>query len=68
MAIESLEDQTGSGGDQQIRLAEGERIRTEFSYKYTREDFEARAAAAGLTVHKVWTDPVKLFSVFGVRP
>ena len=63
MAIESLEDQTVRLGSAEIQLDEGEQIRTEHSYKYSLEDFEALSADADLTVERVWTDPDELFSV-----
>ncbi len=63
MAIESCEDQTVTIGEQEISLEEGERIRTEYSYKYTLEDFGELSAAVDLSVRKVWTDPDALFSV-----
>lgn len=42
---------------------DGESIRTEYSYKYTLNDFASRAAAAGWTIDTVWTDDAGLFSV-----
>ena len=50
-------------GGVEIALAEGERIRTEYSHKFTLEDFAALASTAGLEVERVWTDPAELFSV-----
>jgi dimethylhistidine N-methyltransferase len=50
-------------GDRQIALAAGETVHTESSYKYTPERFAALAAAAGLRVQSVWTDPRSLFSI-----
>jgi L-histidine Nalpha-methyltransferase len=47
----------------QIAFAEGEAIHTEWSYKYTVEDFRALAASAGFTPRAVWCDPNRLFSV-----
>jgi dimethylhistidine N-methyltransferase len=46
-----------------IAFAEGEAIHTEWSYKYTVEDFRALAASAGFTPRAVWCDPNRLFSV-----
>jgi dimethylhistidine N-methyltransferase len=47
----------------QFAFAEGEAIHTEWSYKYTVEDFRALAASAGFTPRAVWCDPSRLFSV-----
>ncbi|GAB4193349.1 MAG: L-histidine N(alpha)-methyltransferase [Roseiflexaceae bacterium] len=46
-----------------VHFAAGETIHTECSYKYSLEGFAAMAAAAGLRVQKVWTDPKAWFSV-----
>lgn len=46
-----------------FEFAAGEVLRTEYSHKYTLEQFAALAAAAGLTVRQVWTDSAALFSV-----
>jgi len=47
----------------QFAFAEGEAIHTEWSYKYTVEDFRALAASAGFSPRAVWCDPHRLFSV-----
>ena len=47
----------------QFAFAEGEAIHTEWSYKYTVEDFRALAASAGFVPRAVWCDPGRLFSV-----
>jgi L-histidine Nalpha-methyltransferase len=47
----------------QFAFAEGEAIHTEWSYKYTVEDFRSLAASAGFTPRAVWCDPNRLFSV-----
>ena len=47
----------------QIAFAEGEAIHTEWSYKYTVEDFRALAASAGFVPRAVWCDANRLFSV-----
>lgn len=46
-----------------IAFAEGERITTEYSYKYEIAGLHALAARAGYAVVRVWTDPEALFSV-----
>ena len=50
-------------GAHEFELAEGETIRTEYSYKYTLEGFAERAEATGLRVERVWTDAAGLFSI-----
>ena len=65
MVIEliSSRDQMVSSGDERIEIADGERILTEYSHKYTLDGFAAMAETAGFEVAKVWTDPRQLFSV-----
>jgi len=50
------------GGER--RLAEGERIHTENSYKYTVEGFDRLLREAGFTRTACWTDPQRWFAVF----
>jgi dimethylhistidine N-methyltransferase len=45
-------------------FARGEKIITEFSYKYTQEGFGRLAASAGFRLARAWTDPQQLFAVF----
>ncbi len=63
MHLESLKAQTIAVGGQSFDFAEGEKIHTENSYKYSVEDFGALAGRAGFDVRKTWTDPDQLFSV-----
>lgn len=49
------------GGER--RFAAGERILTEYSYKYTLEGFEALLARAGLRGMRAWTDARGWFAV-----
>ena len=63
MHLRSRIDQTVTVAGEPIAFAEGETIRTEYSYKYTLDDFEALAAEAGLAVEQVWTDDQSYFSV-----
>jgi dimethylhistidine N-methyltransferase len=44
-------------------FAEGEAIHTEYSHKYTVEDFRALAQSAGFIPRSVWTDDDRLFSI-----
>lgn len=60
-----------SQGDHSVRIEDrrfdfeaGERIVTEFSYKYTPEGFSQLARAAGFELDKMWTDADNLFGVF----
>jgi dimethylhistidine N-methyltransferase len=46
-----------------IAFAEGEAIHTEWSHKYTVEDFRALAVQAGFSPRAVWCDPNRLFSL-----
>ena len=59
-----------SRGEQLVRighrafpLAEGEAIRTEYSYKYSPADLRRLAAAGGYEVRRLWTDDRNYFSV-----
>ncbi len=63
MHLRSRGNQTVTVAGEPIAFAEGETIRTEYSYKYTLDDFEALAAEAGLGVEEVWTDDRSYFSV-----
>ena len=63
MRLDSTSDQRIRIGDEEITIAEGEAILTEYSHKYTLEGFAALAREAGFDVTRVWTDANKLFSV-----
>ena len=63
MHLESLHDQTVHVGGETFSFLTGETICTEYSHKYSLEEFAALADGAGLRVAKVWTDPAALFSV-----
>lgn len=56
-------DQVVSIGGEQIRVARGEGILTEYSHKYTKDGFADLAASAGFRVDTVWTDDDGMFSV-----
>jgi dimethylhistidine N-methyltransferase len=49
--------------DEVFSFAEGETIRTEYSYKYTLDDLEAIAAPAGFALRQLWSDEPNAFSV-----
>jgi dimethylhistidine N-methyltransferase len=51
-----------------VSFDEGERVRTEYSYKYSPDEFAALAANAGLKVTDIWTDRERLFSVQYLTP
>lgn len=63
MHLVSQIDQTVSVDGETIAFEPGERIRTEYSYKFTLDGFATLAADAGFTVDTVWTDDEQLFSV-----
>jgi dimethylhistidine N-methyltransferase len=63
MHLESLVQQTVALGEVSFTLAEGERIHTESSHKYSLEEFQQLARRAGLNPRKSWTDQDKLFSL-----
>ncbi len=46
-----------------IRFQQGETICTEYSHKYSVDEFAELAATAGFELHKYWTDPNHYFAV-----
>lgn len=63
MGLVSLSNQSVHIGGRPIKFREGERLRTEVSYKYRLEAFGALSGLAGLNVERIWTDPSRFFSV-----
>ncbi len=63
MHLLSLQEQTVTVAAQRFKFREGETIHTEISCKYSIEEFQTLARAAGLEATDVWTDPAGLFSV-----
>ncbi len=63
MRLVSLRPQTVDVAGVAIEFEQNEYIVTEYSHKYTPEEFEALAAEVGLNVVRLWTDPDALFSV-----
>jgi dimethylhistidine N-methyltransferase len=61
--IRSLADQIVTVAGHAIRFAEGERIHTEDSCKYSVPEFHRLAAHAGFRPVQTWTDDAALFSV-----
>lgn len=63
MYIISLTDQVVHLDEMEITFKAGETLRTEYSYKYSIEEFQSLAYSAGFTPKQVWTDRDQLFSV-----
>jgi dimethylhistidine N-methyltransferase len=61
--LKSLKDQQVRLDGRAFDLAAGERIHTEYSYKYTVEGFADLARRAGFEPRRVWTDDARMFSV-----
>ena len=61
--FKSLRDQTAMVGSRQFAFAEGERVHTEYSYKYDMAGIAALARAGGFRIAETWTDPDRLFAV-----
>ena len=63
MHLVSTREQSVTVGERLFNLDKNESICTEYSYKYTLEQFSAMAAQAGFSVENVWTDPRRWFSL-----
>ena len=63
MRLDSMSEQRIRLGGEEIAIAKGEAILTEYSHKYTLEGFATLAREAGFEVKRVWTDKDDLFSV-----
>ncbi|TWS98525.1 L-histidine N(alpha)-methyltransferase [Reyranella sp. CPCC 100927] len=61
--IRSLRSQSIVVAGQRFFFEAGERIHTEYSYKYSLGDVDALAAPTGFIRAQTWTDPDELFSV-----
>ncbi len=68
ISIRSLADQIVTVAGRAIRFAEGERIHTEDSWKYTVDGFHRLAARAGYCPVRTWTDRNGLFSIHFLAP
>jgi dimethylhistidine N-methyltransferase len=66
--IRSLADQLVTVAGIRFRFAEGERIHTEDSCKYSVPEFQQLAMRAGFAPSRVWTDPGQLFSIHLLTP
>jgi dimethylhistidine N-methyltransferase len=64
MHLEALREQAVRLGDRTRRFAAGERIHTENSYKYRRDEFESILRAAGFTAIRHWTNADSGYFVF----
>jgi dimethylhistidine N-methyltransferase len=64
MNLISQRDQSVRLDDRLFTFEAGERIVTEFSYKYAPDGFAQLARKAGFKLDKVWTDAESLFGVF----
>jgi L-histidine N-alpha-methyltransferase len=67
MYLVSLARQTVNVLGRAFTFAEGERIHTENSHKYTVGEFQALASASGWRPIKAWVDPDQLFSLHLLR-
>ncbi|MFI4875846.1 MAG: L-histidine N(alpha)-methyltransferase [Blastopirellula sp. JB062] len=65
--LESLAPQTVEVGERSFDFEEGERILTEYSHKYSIEQFADLAEAAGLELTQHWTDRRRYFAVLLFR-
>ena len=65
--IRSLVNQSAQIAGRTFHFAAGELIHTEYSYKYSVEEFRALAARAEFRPVDTWTDPAELFSVHYFR-
>lgn len=61
--IESLDNQTVTVAGEKFRFAKGERLHSEYSYKYDIGEFQALAKSAGFLPLSWWTDENDLFSI-----
>ena len=59
----SLRDQTVTVAGRPFAFAEGERVHTEYSYKYDDADIAELARRGGFSIAHIWTDPDRLFAV-----
>jgi dimethylhistidine N-methyltransferase len=67
MHLESAHDQSVMIGETLRVFARGERIHSENSYKYSRDQFESMLGEAGFSDIQVWTDNAGAFWVFHAR-
>ncbi len=63
MHLVSSSDQVAHVAGQAFEFAEGEPIRTEYSYKYGPADWRALARKSGFRIQQIWTDRRRWFVV-----
>ncbi|MCA9177030.1 MAG: L-histidine N(alpha)-methyltransferase [Planctomycetales bacterium] len=63
LSLESVRTQEVSVAGNQFEFAEGESIHTEYSYKYSLDDFLGLAENAGLRHLAYWTDDAQFFAI-----
>lgn len=61
--VRSLAEQSVTVAGRSFAFAEGERIHTEYSYKYDVAQLRSLAQQSGFRLDKVWMDPDRLFAV-----
>jgi dimethylhistidine N-methyltransferase len=61
--FKSLRGQTVTVAGRSFTFSEGERVHTEYSYKYDDAGIAALARSAGFRIDRTWTDPDRLFAV-----
>lgn len=61
--IRSLKDQSVTVAERTFAFAAGERVHTEYSYKYDLPGLQAMAGPGGFHIASTWTDPERLFAV-----
>ena len=64
MHLISEKDQFVHLNGHEFHFRRGEKIITEYSYKYAPDEFAAFAAKAGFNFVRMWTDKAGLFGVF----
>ncbi len=64
MHLISRRDQAAHIGHHTFDFTKGESILTEYSYKYSRDEFASLVNRAGFRPSRVWTDDNELFSVW----
>jgi uncharacterized SAM-dependent methyltransferase len=61
--VRSLRDQAVTVAGRRFTFAEGERVHTEYSYKYDDTDIAVLARRGGFSIAHTWADPDRLFAV-----
>jgi len=61
--LRSLRNQIVAVAGHRFHFSEGERVHTEYSYKYEPAEFAAMARECGFDPAEAWTDPRGMFSV-----